>query len=244
MANELVQIRNQMIYQLHDSIVIGRGASQVSGWYENWQDFAADDEYILFNGRSTNAPRSLCNQYRNTRDWAFLAAYAKAEMFITTPTTVANMSNPMDAIDIPALFAQTFARQIVVEMGLGDNSQKILELPLSAIPGGSAPTGGQYDQSGAPSYGPPSNGVGLASNFLPWPGDDPLKLPAGSHLDCKLQMSGPVKRFLSTPNLPAPGQWQVTTDVGATISLDVWYVIRMSLFGLRRTQMPGAMSAT
>jgi len=241
--DSLLGLRDKDVYTVYDSYVIGEGANRVdTGWADTWQDAASADKLVLFAGRKPSVGEALTNQTGERRDWAQNIAFGQIEFFVTTPLLGEYLTNPEDAQAMSAMFAQVLPNMMTLRIGLADQADTILTIPVSHMPAGHGNFGAHYNQANAPSSVLGTNGLAIRKNFFAFPKN--LKLAAKSKIDVELRMSNPVKQFLANPNLASPGRFEVINGEGLTTSMPLWYVIRLSFHGARFLQLRGARSSS
>lgn len=240
--DSLLGLRDQNVWTVYDSYVIGEGANRVdTGWADNWQDFANSDKIVLFSGRKPSVGEALTNQIGERRDWAQNIAFGQIEFFITVPQLGEYLTNPEDAQAIAAMFSQVLPNMMTLRIGLADQADTILVIPVAHMPAGHGNFGQHYSASAAPSMNIGTSGLPIRKNFFAFPKN--LKLAAKSKLDVEMRISNPLKAFLGNPNLSLPGRFELVNGAGQTVSMPVWYVIRVSFHGARFLQLRGARSA-
>jgi hypothetical protein len=235
------RVREQ--WERYDSIVIGPGARDLDkGWFNNWEEFANADEIAWFTGRSSSVGIAFSNQQNERYDYAqdlyqfgieFIAPYTQGDL----------VSEPLDAQFFPMYFSKEGPNYMSFEMVLAE-SDNILKIPGSHAPGGVGLAGVDIDQGASPSVYPGTNGQAHVSNTWKWP--SPVMIPAKGSLRVNSRISNPMRRFLTNysgcpGNLLVP---QCPPDPnGATNTLPLFYVIRVTHRGPRYLQLRGARSA-
>lgn len=241
--DSLLGLRDKDVYTVYDSYVIGEGANRVdTGWADTWQDAASADKLVLFAGRKPSVGEAFTNQTGERRDWAQNIAFGQIEFFVTAPLLGEFLTNPADAQAMSALFGQVLPNAMTLRIGLADQADTILTIPVSHMPAGHGNFGGHLSASAAPSQILGTNGLSVRKNFFAWPKN--LKLAAKSKIDVELRISNPVKQFLANPAQDPPGRFEITNAAGVQFSMPLWYVIRLSFHGARFLQLRGARSSS
>lgn len=219
---------------------VGEGAGTADpGWYNTFQDLALQDRLLFFNGRKSNA-LAWTNQPGDRRDWQFNAQFISLEMFATLPALGEYLTNPLDSTVYPQIWGQ-LAQAMSIQIAMGDAADIVWQSNLAFIPTSSAPTGGAIVGPAAPSSIMGTIGTPIKkNNTLPLQ----LNIPAKSKLDVSLQIAPQLKQLFNNVLLPAPGRLTLPVGPGgAPVSSPIWYGIRLSLYGIRRVQLRGAMEA-
>lgn len=230
-------------YTIYDSIVVGEGARALDpGWYNTFQEFAGSNSLNIFAGRQGSVGTAFTNMSDPRRDWAMNLSMMQIESFTTTPGLADYLSSPHDAQFLPSLWCDKLLQQTTFQLGLGDQSDNMLSIPLNHVPSGFGASGGQMDGSAAPAMATITNGVPSTSNAFFWPKSGMLELPAKAKLDLYLSVSNPIRGLMTDPNFPLPGRVVVNNN-GEEVTAPILYVLRFSFKGMRAVQMRGARSA-
>lgn len=242
MYRALVDTRDASPYTIYDSMVVGQGAQGYdTGWCNTWQDLANAEKLVLFSGRKSNVGEAWTNQLGERRDWAMDIVMMQCEMLCVYPAQSDKLSNPLDAQFMPNYWMTTALSGMSLRIGVADQADTILNVPLQHVPAGHGNTGAFYDSSASPSTIVGTNGTPTRNNGFLFP--SVLKLAAKSKIDVEVRISNPIKTFLSNPNLPSPGLVEVNT-AGGTIATPCWFVFRISFHGVRYLQLRGARSSS
>jgi hypothetical protein len=230
-------------YTIYDTIVVGKDAQKRDpGWYNTFQEFAGSNSLNLFAGRQGNVGNAYTNMRDPRRDWAMDLKMAHIELYVTAPAIADYLSQPYDAQLLPTLWCEKLPQQTTFNLGLGDASDNMLNLPLTHVPAGYGASGGVMDGSAGPAMSSAVNGSPHVSNFFAWPSDAKLELAAKSKIDLSLSISDPIRSLMTNADFPAPGEMVLNVN-GREIRSPINYCIRFSFVGMRALQMRGARSA-
>lgn len=218
-----------------DSIVIGPGAAAVdSGWYNTWAAFAAADELVWFNGRSSNAGKALSNQTNERTDWAQDIHQTLCEFI--SPTGLSDLeTDPNDGFFTPQYFVSQVPQFLGLRVILAE-SDEMTQVAASHMPSGFGTSYVTQDGAASPSVYAGNQGDPVITQGWKWP--EALRLAAKSNIRVVGRVDNPARGFLQA--LPGPGFKQVPDGEGGTIELPNWYIIRMTMRGPRYLQLRGA----
>lgn len=236
--DELLKTRAAEQWERTDSIVIGPGARDVDdGWFNTWTEFAEADELVWFNGRSTNAGKSLVNQLSERTDWAQTIHQSLVEFI--APVGMSDIeTDPNDGFRTPQLFVQLLPQYMPMQVKLSDTDGIALS-PASHFPSGFGTSYPVQDGAAAPSAFGGNQGDPVVTQGWKWP--DPVRLAAKSLIQNIAKIDQPMRRFLAA--LPGPGFKQFPDGQGGTVLLPNWYIIRCTHRGPRFLQLRGARSS-
>ena len=115
-----------------------------------------------------------------------------------------------------------------------------MRAPAAHYPAGLGPAYGLVSGASAPTALGGTNGEPHISNSFMWP--DPVMLAAKAKLTVRGSIDAPLRSFLS--KLDGPGTKQVPDGKGGFVTIDNWYVIRISHWGPRYLQLRGGRSSS
>lgn len=237
-ADEIAALRKTRVgeqWERIDSIVIGPGARDVDdGWFNDWNEFAAADDIVLFSGRSSNVGKSLSNQLRERTDWAQTIHQSLCE-YVAPPGMSDLETDPNDGFFSPQMFVSMLPQYMNWRIVLAE-SDDMTSAPGSHYPAGFGTSYAQLDGAAAPSVSPGSQGEPVITQGWKWP--EPLGLAAKSAITVVGRVDNPLRGFLA--NLPGPGNKLVPDGEGGVVELPNWYVIRWTHRGPRWLQLRGA----
>lgn len=236
-AREIRKVRIAEEWIRYDCINIGRGAGSVSGWYENWAEFANSDSHTWFGGRQGGPGKSFTNQSAERNDFAQDIRYFKCE-FIAPTGLSAIEDNGNDGLNMPLLFTQLLPTMMHISVVMSDTDE-ILSVPASELTTGNVGT--DISSAGAPTVMTKTSGGNNARNGFFWP--TPVMVAAKSRMTFQARIDRPFRELLA--GLAGPGNKDVPVGdgTGATIQMANWYQIKMYAGGPRVVQPRGARSS-
>ncbi len=234
-------------WERYDSVVIGPTAKAFDeGWFNTWAEFAAADEIVWFQKRSSNVGRAYSNQQTERTDWA-QDFYQTGIEFYAPPGLGERERDILDQVIMPIFFTRELPNRMSFRIALAD-ADTIAEFPGIHCPSGYGTTGVEASQAPAPLMIPGQTGDAHVSNTWKWP--EPVMLPAQGRIAVRGRIDQPIKAYLAQlttcpgfKSLPLCGPAQPPTGPVSLASYPNWYVIRVFHRGPRYLQLRGARSA-
>lgn len=221
----------------YDSICIGEGASKVSGWFEDFSEFATADSLRWFGGRQGGPGKSFTNQSAERNDFAQDIRYFKCEFI--APVGISNIeTNGNDGMNLPLLFSQLLPTMMHISVVMSDTDE-ILSLPASEMTTGNV--GMDLSSAGAPTVITKVGGGNNARNGFFWP--TPVMVAAKSRMTFEGRIDRPFRETLQA--LVGPGSKDLPKGDGSgdVVNMKNWYQIKMYCGGPRVVQPRGARSS-
>lgn len=239
------QLRSEETWLRYDSIVIGKGASEVSRtWYEDWASFANAAKLVWFTaGRTTSVGEAYCNLEGPEEDFA-QRIYQSGLEFIAPPGFLGSEENLADSGWLQALFMNLLPHNMAFSVKV-QGVDDILKIPAMHMPAGTGVTGAVQNGAGGLFSIPGHTGDANVRNTWSWP--TKIGIPAKSKIQFSATIDDPMKSFLAglPTSLPGNAQIPVTDDNGelTLAELNNWFIIRAWCRGPRYVQLRGARSS-
>lgn len=244
-VKEIRKLRSEEAWLRYDSIVIGKGASEITPtWFENWETFANASKLIWFTaGRTEAVGEAYCNLAGQQEDYAQRVFQSGIE-FIAPPGYQGFEENVADTGFIQSLFLNMLPNNMSFGIKL-QNVDNILRLPGIHMPAGTGISGAVQNGAGALFSMPGHTGDANLRNTWGWA--SPIGIPSQSKIQYSAEIDDPMKSFLRDlpDNLPGVANLPVIVNNELElIEFKNWYTIRVWNRGPRYVQLRGAKSST
>lgn len=242
-------LRSKEPWVRYDSVVIGPNLPNVQGWFPNFGAFAAADGVRFNDGTRTegSAGPEYCNQSGDTEDWAQNIYRTAIEFHAPFGIEEVEQSSFDEAFG-PVFWTQEIPRRCIATMSLQD-TDNILRVPPIMLPANLGVSNSVLN--GAASIFTVPGQTGADDLRSGWTWAKPVQVPAKGKVIVTINLGKPVRAFLASVGIFAPGQKIVPMAAvgagGIIVSQQVpypnWYMIRVSHWGPRFVQLRGARSS-